>query len=153
MSRYMQLDRGLWGVFVNITNKIGDFFDLKLIAGGLAITYSFLFGDLPYIIVGSLTMLVLIDMATGIAASKLSGVIIDSRRAFATAGKLIIYSMLISAAILTSRIIGVDLKIEAAVIFILAVTEFISILENCGNMGYAIPKRLLNKLRELRDDK
>ena len=33
------------------------------------------------------------------------------------------------------------------------ITEFISILENIGRLGYQTPKKLLNQLKEYRDNK
>lgn len=144
-------DRGLTAIITHTFYKITEFFSLKMWAGFGAVIYSFFFGDIPYAVAMSLVVLVIFDMITGIAASKVSGVIISSRQVFVTAGKLAIYGLLISAGHLTNVVIGFDFKLDSAIMVVLAFTEIISILENAGNMGYAIPKKILNKAREYRD--
>ena len=144
-------DRGLIAIISHTFYKITEFLSLKMWAAGGAVIYSFLFGDLPYAVAFSLVLLVIFDMITGIVASKVSGVIISSRHVFATAGKLAIYGLLISAGHLTNVIIGFDFKLDSAIMVVLAFTEIISILENAGKMGYKIPKKMLNKVRDYRE--
>ena len=145
------MDRGLLAITTQTLHRIFEWFNLKATAAVGAIIYAYLFGALPYTVGFAVVMLVLMDMVTGVVASKKDGVIISSRRMFATAGKLGIYGLLISAGHLTNTIIGFDLKIDQGVMVVLAATELISILENCAIMGYAIPKRLLNQLYKYRD--
>lgn len=146
-------DRGILSILSHIFYKLTEFFNLKIYTGAGALVYGFFFGDLPYAVATAVVMLVLMDMATGLIASKRSGVVLTSGRAFATAVKLAIYGILISAGHLTNTVIGFDFKLDEAIMVVLALTELISILENCGNMGYAVPKRLLNQLHEWRDGK
>ncbi len=43
--------------------------------------------------------------------------------------------------------------LDETIIAFLCLTELISVLENTGKMGYAIPAQLLNKLKSWRDEK
>ena len=43
--------------------------------------------------------------------------------------------------------------LDDTIIAFLTLTELISIIENTGKMGYAIPKKLLLKLKSIRDEK
>lgn len=42
---------------------------------------------------------------------------------------------------------------ESTMVGFIAVTEFISILENMGRMGFVIPKKLLNQLQDFQSQK
>ncbi len=146
-------DRGLLDVTQNIFLRLSEYLGLKLFAGAGVVIYEFAFGNLPYNVAGAIVALVLIDMFTGIMASKRTGVIITSKRAFATAGKLAVYGLLISAGHLTEVVIGYNVQLDEGIMVILALTELISILENGANLGYSIPKKLLNQLKKMRDER
>lgn len=99
----------------------------------------------------ALFFLIFADMFTGIIASYKTGMQIESARILRTALKIVIYYTMISAGHLT-EVAGIHfLPIEESLIGILAVTELISLLENCANCGYVVPKKLLNQLRDFRD--
>lgn len=146
-------DRGLFEISKHIFNRLTEYFSFKMFAGVGVTIYEFAFGHIPYNVAGAIVALVLIDMVTGIMASKRTGVLISSKRAFATAGKLAVYGLLISAGHLTEVVIGYDIRVDEGIMVILALTELISILENGANLGYSIPKKLLNQLKKMRDDK
>lgn len=141
-------DRGLIEVIKNIFTSIGDYLNVKILASASVTLYTLFFGAIPYNVASAVVILVIMDMVTGLMASKKSGAIITSKRAFATAGKLAVYGLLISAGHLTEVVIGFDMKIDESIMIILAVTELISILENGAVLGYSIPQKLLNRLKE-----
>lgn len=141
-------DRGLVELTKNIFSSITDYLNVKLFASLSVTLYSVFFGAIPYTVTSAVVFLVIIDMVTGLMASKKSGKVITSKRAFATAGKLAVYGLLISAGHLTEVVIGFDMKVDEAIMIILAVTELISILENGAVLGYSIPQKLLNRLKE-----
>lgn len=133
------------GVFEYFTFK--SFFSL-IITGGV-----FMVGADQLSAINMLLLLVVIDFITGLASAKAKGDVITSRKASRSAIKVVVYLLLIASAHLAEVIIPGDSFFETVVISFLALTEFISILENIGKMGYAIPLKLLNKLQELRDAK
>ena len=98
--------------------------------------------------------LIIFDFITGIAAAKKTGEEIKSSKVIRSAIKLVVYFLLIAGARITETAVPIlGGVIDETVIAFLALTELISLMENVGKMGYAIPKQLLNKLEKLRDDK
>lgn len=102
----------------------------------------------------ALFFLVLFDWITGILATKHTGEHIKSSKIFRTPVKLVMYFMLIAVARIAEYSLPDLVRVlDETVIGFLTLTEFISVLENTGKMGYAIPKKLLNKLKSVRDEK
>jgi phage-related holin len=60
--------------------------------------------------------------------------------------------MSISAGYFADITIGWNL-IQSVMVGFIGVTEFISILENMGRMGYQTPKKLLNQLKDFQSQK
>jgi toxin secretion/phage lysis holin len=115
-------------------------------------TFNFLFGEGNELMLLAMVGLVIFDFVTGVSAAYTNSEAITSRRIFKTAIKLSVYSILIAAANMVEVCIpGDPFFISNIVISFLAITELISILENAGKMGYLIPQRLLNQLKEYRD--
>ncbi len=99
----------------------------------------------------ALFFLIFADMITGLIASYKTGVEIRSARVLRTALKISIYYVMIAAGNL-AELAGLSfLPIAESLIAVLAATELISILENCSLLGYVIPNKLLNKLKDFRD--
>ncbi len=73
---------------------------------------------------------------------------IKSAKILRTALKTVVYFMMVSAAYLTETAGLGFLPLDETIIGFLAATELISLIENTANMGFAIPKKLLNKLKE-----
>lgn len=142
--------------FANITQNIfqgiGKFFSVKFVPSIIIPVFSILFGVENDNILRALLLLIGIDFFTGIMAARRAGEVIKSKSAVRSAFKVAVYGLLISAGHLTEQITPLNTFIEEAVISFLAITELISIIENVGKMGYAIPKKLLQKLQKLRDE-
>ena len=99
----------------------------------------------------ALFFLIFPDMLTGIYASYKTGLEIKSAKIMRTAMKMAIYYLMISGGHL-AEVAGIGfIPIEESLIGILAVTELISLLENCANCGYVVPLKLLNRLKDYRD--
>lgn len=130
---------------------LGEYFTLKLYPSYMLPIAVYLFGADNLFIVKAILALIIMDGITGIFAAYKVGDEIRSSRAVRSAYKLAIYGLLLSA----SHLAGVVTFDTNFVVIImstfLALTELISIIENAGRMGFAIPKKLLNQLQEWRD--
>lgn len=125
---------------------------IKTFAAALLSVTGFLFDGLLREAMLALLILLIFDFITGVAAAKREGQEISSHSAFRTAVKIAVYFLLISAGRMAEATIGSTLPfIDEAVLAFLGVTELISILENVGRLGYAVPLKLLNKLKDYRD--
>lgn len=136
----------------NIFSGIGEFFAMKFVPSFLIPLFGILFGFENTNILQALLVLVVIDFITGIASAYVSNEPIKSRSAVRSAFKITVYGLLIAAGHLTEQITPGTTFIEEAVSTFLALTELISIIENIGKMGFAIPRKLLNQLHKLRDE-
>ena len=92
------------------------------------------------------------DTILGVMATYHEGQAITSRKFSRVVQKGIVYFMAISAGYFADQTIGWQM-IQATMIAFIGVTEFISILENMGRMGYATPQRLLNQLKDFKSQK
>lgn len=127
-------------------------FSFKAVVSGIFTVLTFLFGpDNAQLILG-IVVLVTIDLITGLLAAKMGTEPITSRKAFKSAFKMAAYGLLVAASHVTEQIVPAQTYIDDAVIAFLAITELISILENTGRMGFAIPKKLLNQLHKMNDN-
>lgn len=165
----------------NMFASIGAYAGPKLVAGiGLATLEFFFDGALVPTAIASLFTLIIFDFITAIAACYIPifqhecseytkkhiwdrcpvhkpGEEIKSARIFRTALKIGIYGTLVSAAHLTEQTIGANFiplnAIDETMIAFLGMTEMISIMENAGRMGFETPHVLLNRIKEVREEK
>lgn len=137
-----------------LTTKVFRAVEAKIAAGLVLGSLSFYFDVVYKNALLSIVVLVIFDFLTAIAANKKSGHAIESAKVFRSAVKTTIYFLLISAGFLaenaTHRVIPF---IDETIMGFLALTELISILENVGMMGFAVPQRLLNQLEKYRSEK
>lgn len=127
---------------------------IKCIGTGLLVMSEFFVDGVMTKALLALFFLILFDWITGIRAAKISGEVIKSSKIIRTPIKIAIYFMLITAArIAEFSLPGAIRYLDETVIAFLTLTELISVIENTGQMGYAVPKKLLNKLKSLRDEK
>lgn len=125
---------------------------LKLITSGIVSTGIFFFGHLYTEAIIAIAMLMVMDTVLGMAAAWKEGQDISSKRFSRAVLKGIVYFTAISAGYFADLTIPFDV-IQATMVAFVGVTEFISILENIGRLGYQTPKKLLNQLKEYRDNK
>ena len=147
-----------WFVYLKIVvSHICNDFVIKVLGITTVISFSSMLSGLFYDSLNTKAMvavffLVLIDMIFGIVASYMSGMEIRSRSIIKTPMKLAIYFLLISSGRLTEVSGASFLPLDESIVLLLAFTEMISILENTANMGYKIPKKIVNRLKEIRND-
>lgn len=135
--------------------KIATLIEPTIIKGIFAAVLSllfFMFGSLYTDALMAILMLMIIDTILGVAAVCKEDGVITSRRFSRVVIKGIIYFTSISAGYFADSTIPVAF-VQGTMVAFVGITEFISILENIGRLGYQTPKRLLNDLREYRDSK
>jgi len=118
----------------------------------LLLFISFLFGNLYHDAVIAVLMLIVIDTIFGIGATIAENKPITSRRFARTLHKSIVYLLAISAGYFLDTTLPFAIA-QATMVGFVGTTEFISILENMGRMGYQTPKKLLNQLKEFQSQK
>jgi phage-related holin len=138
-----------------ILNKVTQVFEISTLKITLSILISFgffLFGNLHTEALVAIVMLLLLDTVLGVTASVHEGNSITSSRFSRAMLKSIVYLTSISAGYYADTTLPFDI-IQSTMIAFVGVTEFISILENIGRMGFNTPKRLLFQLKEFQSKK
>lgn len=139
---------------LHIFEYICSNFFVKCLFAYMYMTYSFLFGIHQQEAQMAILILIICDFATGIWAAKIAGDEIKSAKIFRTATKIVVYFLFIAVIHTSGKAYPIIQGIsDQTIVAFLALTEVISIIENIGKMGFAIPKKMLNKLEELRDNK
>jgi phage-related holin len=137
--------------FSDIINSVFHPTSLKIITS-ILVSLAFFFGGSYHDALIAIVMLIIFDTVLGVMATYYEGQAITSRRFSRVVQKGIVYFSSISAAYFTDSTIGWQV-IQATMISFIAITEFISILENMGRMGFATPKKLLNQLQDFQSQK
>ena len=145
-----------WNHTITTIVAIYKYIEIKILGAIMLPIYAFFFNpDLSNLAL-ALFFLIFFDMVTGIYASKKLGHKIESRKAVKSAFKLAVYGILISTMHLTDiamHLTTFNFNLEVGMIGFLAATEAISILENAGKIGYAVPNKLLNLLEDFANKK
>lgn len=148
------MDRGIIESLQNIVNKASHYVEFKLFGSVVITAVAFLFDGALKAGLISLFLLIIFDFFTAIANAYHKKIEIQSRKILTTAVKMVIYFGLIASANLAEHAVPLlESILDETILAFLSLTELISILENCGKLGFAIPKKLLNKLEDLRDSK
>ena len=122
------------------------------IGASVAITIFFLFGDLHLQALIAVLMLMVFDTVLGLAATYHENQPITSRKFSRVIQKGAVYFIAISSGYYADTTISFDI-IQSTMIGFIGITEFISILENMGRLGYQTPKKLLNQLKDFQSKK
>lgn len=129
---------------------------LKCLSVFLVVSAQVVFGDVDSAVIMGVGALTVMDFITAIMREYKLGKQIESRKVVKTAVKLFVYGLMISASYITEAVIGIkafNLPVTEIMATFIAVTELVSILENIGDMGYVIPKKLLGRLKDFSDSK
>jgi len=127
---------------------------IKCLGAIALITGNFLFDGILVQAMVSLFVLVIFDAITAMATAYKNKVAVTSRKMFRTPLKLAVYFLLISSSNIAENALPAIIHIlDETILAFLVLTELISIIENIGKMGYAVPMKLLNRLHEIRDTK
>lgn len=132
-----------------ILAKVMANFQVKIIFG---IIFGFMFDVSKQPALIAIFGLIIFDFITGYAGAKYTGEQIKSAKIFRTAVKLITYFGVISAGFLLEKAIGFNAGADDLLIVFFGATEFISILENMGKLGFQTPKRLLNIAQDIKNN-
>ncbi len=127
--------------------KVFIAWESKVIAGGFLSLISFFFDSLQRDALVALLILIIMDFFSALLAAYNSNEPIRSSKVFRTALKIVVYFSLVSAGFFTEKAVPLGV-IDEILIGFLCVTELISMLENVGKAGYAIPTGLLNTLKD-----
>lgn len=125
---------------------------LKVFISGLLTVLFFLFGNLYTEALVAILALVVFDAIFAMFAAYKEGQAITSRKFSRSLYKSTVYFMAISAGYFADLTIPFNI-IQATMIAFVGATEFISILENMGRMGFQTPKKLLNQLKDFQSNK
>lgn len=129
---------------------IAKLFELPLIKGGASFVLTFaafMVGNIYNAEIIAVAMLMVIDAVTGVGATLIEKKAVTSRRFAHSVVKALVYFLAISAGKFLDTSVPGDL-VQYSTIGFVAVTEFISILENIGRMGFRTPQIVLNSLKE-----
>ena len=135
-----------------LMKKVLSAAEYKTVAAALLSVTSFFFDPLQHAALLALFVLVVFDFAFGVAAARKTGDPVRSAKMVRTAMKLAIYFSLISAARVAEHAVPIPFLDETVTGF-LAATELLSILENAGRLGFAVPRRLVELLGDYVSDK
>lgn len=127
-------------------SKLGQNIELKLLGASFFTVLSNFFAGLNTEGIIIAFLLIIADCVTGIIASVKTGDKIRSARLIVTVEKLVIYGIMMLSGFLIDKQLGVSIA-ESATIFFVGATQFVSILENIGRSGYAIPKKLIKSMK------
>lgn len=129
---------------------------IKCVSVATLVLAGIAFGPVDKLVIVGIGMLIIIDFITALIREKKLGKKIESKKAVKTALKLGVYGLLVSAGYITESVINlnvINLPIAETISGFIAITELVSILENVGQMGYIIPKKLLNLLEDYTNKK
>jgi phage-related holin len=119
----------------------------KVLVASTLSTMSFFFSDLYMEGLVAVLMLVIMDTILGVACAKKEKKPITSARFSRSVYKGIVYFTAISAGHFADLTIPFNV-VESTLIAFVGVTEFISVMENIGRLGYKTPHALLNQLQD-----
>ena len=124
---------------------------IKLICGTVGGIIGFLFGELDGLLIALLTVIV-IDYATGLVCARIKRNLSSATGFKGLAKKGFMLSIVVIANIIDTQVIKSGSAFRSAVICFYLANESISILENAGNIGVPLPKKLKDILIQLRED-
>lgn len=128
-----------------IFSKIRHAAEVKWLGGVLVSIFSFFYDPSHYIALSALFALCIFDFFFGVAASRHGGEPIRSSKVARTAIKIVVYFTLVAAARVTEYTVVLTF-LDETVIGFLAATELLSIMENTGRLGFAVPRKLVDLL-------
>ena len=122
----------------------------KLVIAGIGGILAYLFGPWDALIIGMVVMLSL-DYVTGVIAAALRGEL-NSKVGFIGLLKKVVILVIIAVASIIDRLIpDANSAIRSAVIMFYILNEALSILENAGEIGIPLPKKLKQAIEVLKE--
>lgn len=122
---------------------------IKTIFAAIGAGLGYFFGGLDGLMI-ALIVFVVVDYVTGIIVAIINKTLSSEIGFIGIAKKVFIFLLVGMANILDVNVIGSGSMIRSAVICFYIANEGISILENAGNMGLPLPKKLKDVLEQLK---
>jgi len=129
-----------------LSKKVTHLAELKTAAATILSVTTFFFDPVQQVSLIALFVLIIIDFAFGVTAARKTGDAVRSSKLVRTALKIAVYFSLIAAARVTEHAIPALGFLDETVTGFLAATELLSIVENAGRLGYAVPRKLTDAL-------
>lgn len=147
------MENGYLTYLTYLARKVAHAGEMKAVVAALLSITSFFFDPLQQLSLLALFALVMFDFAFGVAAARKTGDPVRSAKMVRTALKLAVYFSLIAAARITEHAIPLMGFLDETVTGFLAATELLSVLENSGRLGFAVPKKVVKLLGDYISDK
>ena len=128
----------------NIAGDIKSYGLIKVVLAAIALALHWLFESRVEALV-VVTVLIFLDTVTGVIKAAKAGNL-SSGGFFRFALKCMVYFILMATAALVDKVMPIPFASIIMITF-LAATEAISVMENLGAAGYAVPTSLINRLR------
>lgn len=122
---------------------------LQTISGAICAVCGFLWGELDGLIYALIAFMT-IDYVTGLVVAWIRKELSSEIGFKGIAKKVFILSLVAVGHILDVRVLGGGAVCRSAVIGFYIANEGISILENAGNIGLPLPKKLIDVLQQLK---
>jgi phage-related holin len=136
-----------------LTTSISDHTLLKGVGSFIFSVGAFLFSGLSKNALWGLICLIVLDCIFAIYSARKNGKQITQKEFFKTPIKLLVYFAMIAS----SHFVEFGLPkqvtfIDDTMLTFLLITEFLSIATHFANLGYKIPAKLINKLKQIQSD-
>lgn len=109
----------------------------------------YLFGNVKFLHL--LTLLMAVDIVTGIAKAIKNGNLWSRKSLFGYARKIMVFGIIIVSNVI-DQILGMSGAITYATVIFYIVNEILSIFENCAEMNVLVPQHLAEKLKVIQSD-
>lgn len=128
---------------------MSDFF--KGLLAFACTVFSFVFGSCDGMMVALLALIVL-DYISGVIAAAVQKKLSSSVGARGIAKKIFMLLIVAVANIVDMNVIGEGNVLKSVSVIFYICNECISLIENAGNIGVPVPKKLLDVLEQLKND-
>ena len=119
------------------------------IIASILTTFIFLLGGIDIALI-SLLIIIVLDYVTGILSAFYNKQL-SSKIGYKGIIKKVSYFIIILVAVLLDRLLGETNLIRTFMIYYFVANEGLSIIENVGEMGIKLPKKLLDALEQLKN--
>lgn len=134
-------------------SRFSESFSIKALLGAVLSILAYLFDPTQHAALLALFILTLADFCFGVTASRKEGQPLRSSKVRRTAIKMTVYFAIVAMTRITENAIPLLSFMDETLVGFLAATELLSILENVGRMGYAVPAKLTKILGDYTQNK
>ena len=122
---------------------------INSIVASICTTFVFLVGGIDIALI-SLLIVMIIDYITGVLSAFYNKEL-SSKVGFKGILKKVFYLLIIALSVRIDNLLGQDNLIRTFVIYYFVANDGLSILENAGELGIKLPKKLYDALEQLKD--